>query len=128
MLEQILRLMQTSAHHGTYDVDAVMRCIVPPLNLGQHQFIAKDGVVKAWLSWAWMTPETSEAFLDGAYKVQPADWCAGGDLVFMDVIAQPGYGRALFKQVRPLFMRQDRAAWIRHAKGNRKVRICNVQR
>jgi len=135
MIDQVLRLMHRSPHHRRYTVDTIVRCIQPPLDLGQHTWVERDGQVVAWASWAWLPEDKAEAFLNDAYKLHPDDWCSGGSLVFMDFIAPPECGShamALYRQLKDTFKgipatEVSGAAWVRFAKHGKIVRVKNGQ-
>lgn len=132
MLENVLRLMCASPHHRTYTVETVMRCVAPPLDLGQHSALIRDGRLVAWASWAWMAPEKAEAFLNDDHAIRPHDWCAGERLVFMDFIAPYGHALKLYGQLRPTFKDVPAhivptASWTRFAKNGKQVRVKNGQ-
>lgn len=122
MLEQVLRLMDRSPHHRGYSVDTILRCIVPPLQLGQYAGIERGGRLVAWASWAWLPPAKAEPFLKDAYKIQPQDWCSGDALVFMDFIAPDGDALRLFGHLKRTFDAHP-AAWVRFAKHGKIVRV-----
>jgi len=124
MLEPVLHLMHLSPHHRAYTVDTMLRCIVPPLHLGQHIGIERKRKLVAWASWAWMTQDKANAFLVGDYNIQPGDWRAGESLVIMDFIAPHGDARDLHRHLRNIFATLPYAilpgaAWVRFAKHGR---------
>jgi len=130
MLEHVLNLMQRSDHHRKYSVDTILRCIVPPLERGQHTYLVRDGAVVAWASWAWLSEGKAKAFLHGAYKLQPDDWHSGENLVFMDFIAPDGHALALYGQLRRTFKGSSAsslpgASWVRFAKHGKIVQVKN---
>ena len=132
MLEHILGLMQQSDHHRNYNVDTILRCIVPPLERGQHTYLVRDGAVVAWASWAWLPECKAKAFLHDAYKLKPDDWCSGDTLVFMDFIAPGGPALALYGQLRRTFKdipasELPGASWVRFAKHGKIVKVKNGQ-
>ena len=133
VLADVLALMLSSDHHCRYTVDTVMRCIVPPIHLGQHIGVERNGRFVAWASWAWLTPSKAEAFLAGDYNIQPGDWRSGDTLVFMDFIAPDGDARALYRTLRNLFATIPAdivpgAAWVRFTKHGRIGVANNGQR
>ena len=130
MIEPVLRLMARSPHHRTYSVETVLRCIAPPLDLGQHVGIVEQGQLVAWASWAWMAPDKAEAFLQDAYTLCADDWCCGDALVFMDFIAPDGHALALYGKLRRTFKTIPQselpgASWVRFAKHGKIVRVNN---
>lgn len=132
MLQNVLRLMQASAHHRAYTVDTLLRCVLPPLDLNQHVCVIRDGRLVAWASWAWLPGDKADAFLHGDYRVQPDDWCSGERLVFMDFIAPYGHALALYGQLRRTFKDIPAhvlpgASWVRFAKQGKIVSVNNGQ-
>jgi len=132
MLEHVLNLMRRSDHHRNYSVDTILRCIVPPLERGQHTYLVRDGAVVACGSWAWLPEGKAEAFLHDAYKLKPDDWCSGDTLVFMDFIAPGGHALALYGQLRRTFKdipatELPGASWVRFAKHGKIVQVKNGQ-
>jgi len=124
-MEPILRLMAASEAHAGFMVPQILRCIVPPLRLGQHTGVVEDGVLVAWASWAFMEPGLADRFLADEHKVQPEDWCSGDRLVFMDFIAPHGHAMPLYRRLRELFGTQP-AAWVRHTR-NKRVEVFSEQ-
>jgi cytolysin-activating lysine-acyltransferase len=119
MLDQVINLMTFSDIHKVWTVDQVNRCIVPPVNLKQCTGIIEDGYLVAWVSWAFMSEEIGDKFLDGAYTMQPESWRSGDRLILMDLIAPFQHTHKLVKIVRQLFPEYPKAEWRRHTKQRR---------
>ena len=126
LIPHVLSLMADSESHSGFTVPQIIRCILPPLYLGQHTGIVEDDRLQAWCSWAFMTPEKADAFLDGNYRIQSGDWAEGTTLVFMDFIAPYGHARKLYRECRRLFGTQP-AGWIRHTKGKKRAEVFHGQ-
>ncbi len=132
MIEDVLELMNTSAHHRTYTVDTILRCIQPPLHLGQFTYVVENDCLVAWATWAWLPSDKAEAFLNDEYKLRADDWCSGENLVFMDFIAPYGHALKLYGLLRETFKDIPQselpgASWVRFAKHGKKVNVKNGQ-
>ena len=80
-------LCSQSEHHRSYSKSDAERCILPPLALRQNRFLSSDNVVTGFASWAFLTPDAAQAFVDGTRKLGSLDWDKGSELWLIDVIA-----------------------------------------
>lgn len=125
VIDHVLLLMSSSDFYCRYSVEQVVRTIFPPLHLKQHTGIVENGRLVAWCSWAFMSEDKKQQFMTAEYRVQPADWRSGKELVFMDFIAPYGHARQLCRDVRGLFQNYEGAVWLRRPKNNRQVEVKN---
>ena len=119
MLDHVINLLAQSETHHDWTVEQINRCITPPVNLHQSIGVFEDGLLVAWASWAYLSEEMSDMFLEGDYKIQPEDWRSGDVLVFMDCVAPFGHCRRIIRMCRNLFPNQTKAQWRRHQKQRR---------
>lgn len=122
MLDHVINLLAHSENHHHFTVEQINRCIIPPVNLNQCCGIVENGHLVAWCSWAFLSEEKADIFLDGIYKIQPDDWRSGDVLVIMDFVAPFGHMKKLYTLCRSLFPQNQTAKWRRHKK-NRRVEV-----
>ena len=121
MLDQVIHLLSQSETHKDFNVEQISRCIIPPVNLQQCAGLFEDGYLTGWCSWAYLSEEKADIFLEGNYKIQPDDWRSGNVLVFMDFVAPFGNFRNLYTLCRSIFPKNIKVSWRRHTKQRRVV-------
>lgn len=126
MLDHVLYLLEQSPNHVNFNIKNVNDRIIPPLYLNQHVGFIEDGLLVAWASWAFMSRDKADIFLDGQLDVRPDDWSSGDVPVFMDFVAPYGHARKLYRKCRDLFPDIAKAEWRRHTKNKRVGVVLNV--
>lgn len=126
MLDHVIHLLSQSELHKVWTVEQITRCIIPPVNLNQHAGMFENGYLVAWASWAFLSEEKSDSFLEGDMSMTPNDWRSGNVLVFMDIVAPYGHCRPLIRKCRNLFPKYPKAEWRRHTKNKRVGAMLNV--
>lgn len=123
MLDQVLTLMAQTEPYRRMPIEAVVRCVMPPLALGQHMALHDDGVLVGYVSWAYMSQNIVDKFLECSYPVQAEDWSSGNVLVFMDFVAPHGHAKILHRACRDRFPNQ-KFRYARYSR-RRKVEVMN---
>ena len=119
MLDHVINLLAQSENYKGFTVGQINRCIVPPVNLQQCAGVFENGHLVGWCSWAFLSKEKADIFLEGSYKIQPGDWRSGNVLVIMDFVAPFGDMRKLYKLCRSFFPQKIKVSWRRHSKERR---------
>lgn len=121
MLDSVVVLLSQTSTYCNWTVKQICNNIIPPIYLKQYVGIIEDKQLKAWVTWAFLSKETSELFLDGKYKLQPKDWHSGTYLVFMDFVAPYGHTKKLHRLCYNIFKDYPyrKVRWRRHIKNKR---------
>ena len=116
-LGDVVLLMANSDFHGRWFIDDLERLIIPPLELGQFYAFEVEGRVVGWASWAMLTPEAAQGYVDGTRKIQPEDWNAGDERWVIDLIAPFGNASEIIKD----FRRRSDESGLQRAKSKNVV-------
>lgn len=92
-------LMGQTATYQNYTVADLHRLLFPPISLEQYRVYYLDGRPHGFASWAFLTPEARDGYLERTRKLQPGDWNAGDELWFIDFIAPFGGVRAIVRDL-----------------------------
>lgn len=79
-------LAMRSEHHRAMRVANLRAALEPPLVLGQYRLFRFDGVPRAMITWAWLTPAAELSYVAGG-DLGPDDWAGGRSLWLIDLIA-----------------------------------------
>ena len=110
-IQTIHELMMQSPVHRKWSADGFIRYVFPPLMLKQHYF-TKDR--RAWISWAFLSPEIADGFQKRTRHLSIDDWYSGDELWFIDMIAPYGNVRELMKDIRDtVFAGHPGGKWTR---------------
>lgn len=96
--EQLLGLLMQSDIHRKWPLEGIVRCFWPPILLNQYRGHLQNGRLVSLVTWANLTDEAAEGYVNGTRKIQPDDWNAGPQLWFIDMIA-PNSAYALVREV-----------------------------
>lgn len=96
-VQTVHSLMMLSSVHRKWSADDFNRLVLPPLRLKQY-YITKDR--KAFLSWAFLTEEARDGYLNRTRKLQEYDWNNGDELWFIDFIAPYNNARTAIREIR----------------------------
>ena len=123
-LIDVLWLMDKAEVQGKFFIRDLKNVIYPPLELGQYElFYGPAGKPIGFCSWAFLTQEAREGFLDRTRPLAPLDWNAGTELWFMDFIAPYGGVREMVRQLYALHPYATVAYMARTSKENTVKRI-----
>ncbi len=76
----VLNILAQSERHRTYTVAGLERLVAPALE--NNQYFLQDGI---YISWAFLSDEAQDGFMDGSRKIQPSDWNSGPHAWVIDV-------------------------------------------
>mgnify|MGYP001193179740 CR=1 FL=1 len=116
------QLIKDSDIHSKWSVSDLQRVILPLIKAQQAYFAYKDEEVQGMVTWAWLTTETVEGYVNGTQKLSPEALTGSvGDFWCIDFIAP--YGNA--KEVNKAFKKEFRklrpditsARMLRRSKG-----------
>ena len=86
--------------HRRFPGHALTALFVPAVNTGTVRFFEdENGATAAALIWARLTDEVSERMLFDKIPPSQADWTAGDNLWFLDLLAPFGHGPALARHI-----------------------------
>ena len=84
---RIFWLWSNSGLHKSWPVALQSRFVLPAVMTGQYAIIERDGMPRAYCSWAWLTLEAETRLVLDPNTLEPQDWTAGNRLWFVDWIA-----------------------------------------
>jgi cytolysin-activating lysine-acyltransferase len=119
-LESVIYLMLNSEIHKQWTLTDIQRLIIPPIAIKQCQILYRDNAPAAYMSWAYLTKEASEGYINKTRFLQPEDWNAGVDRWIIDFIAPFG---ELMPLVRELRKRDDLLPHARHMRAKDRI-VC----
>ncbi|MBT8458636.1 MAG: toxin-activating lysine-acyltransferase [Boseongicola sp.] len=79
-------LAMRSAHHRKMSVSILQAALEPPILLGQYKIFRFDGIPRGALTWAWLSQDAEERYLEGE-GFTFADWKSGDRLWIIDLMA-----------------------------------------
>ncbi|MEH6633719.1 MAG: toxin-activating lysine-acyltransferase [Halopseudomonas aestusnigri] len=83
---KIMWLWSNSTLHKSWPVALQTRFVLPPVLQNQFTILERDGVPRAYCSWAWLNLETETKFILDPNSLEPEDWSCGDRLWFIDCI------------------------------------------
>lgn len=114
-IEQLLELLMQSPIHRKWPLEGIVRCFWPPLLLNQYRGRIENGKLVWLVTWATLTDEAGDGLISGKRPLQSADWNAGKNLWFVDVIG-PGRGREMIREMEALFAGRYPCAYSRRTR------------
>lgn len=118
-LRDITELCLGSDVHRNWFIKDIERLFIEPLKADQARLFYKDGKVIGFISWAFLSYEAEDAFVNGKRKLQSEDWKSGNRVYVIDCIAPYGdvglIGRWMREYLEPLgpSLNTDRCYWLR---------------
>jgi hemolysin-activating ACP:hemolysin acyltransferase len=85
-LETTLSILSTSPIHKKYTIEDINRLVIPPLKLNQYRIYKLEPDSLCYLSWAYLSPEVTEKYICGDYKLTSEDWNSGNMLWLINVV------------------------------------------
>jgi cytolysin-activating lysine-acyltransferase len=119
ILGDITELCLGSAIHKNWYIKDIERLFIVPLEMDQARLFYRDGKVIGFISWAFLSYEAEDSFLNRSRKLQSEDWKSGQRIYIMDLIAPYGdagnIGRWMREYLTPYgpSFNTDRAFWVR---------------
>lgn len=92
----VIWLLGRSEPHRKWLIADIDRYVIPPLVLNQAWLFLRGQRPVGFFSWAHLTLEVEQSYIDGSRLVEPEDWNAGDRRWSMDVIAPFGDLRTIF--------------------------------
>ena len=117
-LESIIYLMLHSEVHKWWTINDIQRLVIPPIALKQCQILYRDNKPAAYMSWAYLTKEASEGYINKTRFLQAGDWNAGVDRWVIDFIAPFGKLMPLYRELRK---REDLLPYAKHMRARDRV-------
>lgn len=122
-LADITRLMATGPHYKNWPLKSIERLIVPPVNLTQYKLFRHAKKTVGFVTWAFMSEESSISFDHGTRLLQPSDFSSGDRLWVMDFCvsseAPKGLPQKMVRYIRNTF--KGRQFWWRRANKETKL-------
>ncbi|MFQ1702712.1 toxin-activating lysine-acyltransferase [Loktanella agnita] len=84
---RIFWLWSNSGLHKSWPVALQSRFVLPAVMTGQYAILEREGVPRAYCSWAWVTLEVETRFVIDPNSLRPEDWTGGDRLWFVDWVA-----------------------------------------
>lgn len=84
---RIFWLWSNSDLHKSWPVALQSRFVLPAVMTDQYAIIERDGIPRAYCSWAWLTLEAETRYILNPNTLEPRDWTGGDRLWFVDWIA-----------------------------------------
>lgn len=107
MIEKILSLMSRSEVHKKFTVEDIGRLIIPAIIHNKVRFYVDNGKMVGFTTFAFLSPEAEEGYLNGTRKLQPSDFKGEeGNMWFIDFVAPFGHTRPFVKALRKEFSSQ----------------------
>ena len=123
-------LYMRSPRYANWPVKALRLFIQPPIDLKQGRLFHHDGIPRAACTWAHLSPEVEEAWVNGDLP-KPAQWLSGDSLWLMDIVAPYGQGsggQALRAFMRNLPEKITRFRYLRVDKSGKLKKIVEIKR
>lgn len=84
-------LFLRTPRYANLTLDQVRSVLQPPLDLRFFHLHTIDGVPRAGITWAFLSPQAEQKILL-SQRLEPVDWLSGKQVWIMDVIAPYGQG------------------------------------
>ena len=106
-----MALLEDAPVQQQYPLRVLYMRLWPAMQHQHYELIWQDGHPVAYVNWAWLTPETSVTYRDTQCLLTEADWVAGDQLWFMEIIAQKQAMVPLLQSLSLRFASGVRAQW-----------------
>jgi cytolysin-activating lysine-acyltransferase len=93
----LMTQIPSKRHHFYIDIDWQ---IMPPLILNQAKLYIKEGVPRAYVSWASVSDDVQKRLAKGDMRLAPCEWKSGEHLWIMNLVSPFGSPEAMIKEVR----------------------------
>lgn len=90
LLGEVVAVMMNSPLHSKYAISDVINNFLPPLDLGQFRIYKKNNKPVALLTWAYLSEEIENKYMNEQYDLKLEDWNSGDRLWFIDFMAPFG--------------------------------------
>jgi hemolysin-activating ACP:hemolysin acyltransferase len=110
-LGAFMALLEDAPVQQQYPLRVLYMRLWPAMQHQQYELMWQGGHPVAYVNWAWLTPETSVTYRDTQCLLTEADWVAGDQLWFMELIAKNGSLLALVQLLARRFKRGTEVQW-----------------
>jgi len=90
VLGRVIWLLTQSLPHRRWEIGTIDDLILEPIRQKQFKLYVKEHVPQAFVTWAMMSGESEEHFLETLSPLRKKDWTSGDNLWVMDIIAPFG--------------------------------------
>ncbi|MGV2018160.1 toxin-activating lysine-acyltransferase [Agrobacterium sp. 22-223-1] len=133
LLGELVYLMLASDLHRKYFINDIGSVFFPPIDLNQFRIYHRNGGPVGFVTWASLSKEIEDRYLNTNYILRPDDWGSGDRILFMDLIAPFGDGKNIVRDLRKnvfpdiaarsFRVRRDSKPRVRHLHGINYGRI-----
>ena len=95
VLGRAVWLMTKSVPHRHWEIGMVDDLLLEPIRQKQFKLYMKEHVPQAFVSWAMMSDESEEFFIQSLSTLRQKDWSSGDNLWIMDILAPFGGHQAV---------------------------------
>ncbi len=110
-LGAFMALLEDAPVQQRYPLRVLYMRLWPAMQHQQYELMWQDGHPVAYVNWAWLTLETSVTYRDTQCLLTEADWVAGDQLWFMEIIAVKENLMPFLKRLRHRFSSDIQAHW-----------------
>ncbi|MGB8598828.1 MAG: toxin-activating lysine-acyltransferase [Burkholderiales bacterium] len=117
----LMNHIPSQRHHFYIDIDWH---IMPPLILNQAKLFMKEGVPRAYVSWALVNDDIQQRLAQGDTRLAPREWKCGNNLWLIDLVTPFGSPEAVIKELREqIFPTQSIKAVLLNPKTGKLQRV-----
>lgn len=91
---ELMFLVLRSRFHRETPVRNIRLSFQPAIDLGFYKIFRADGVPRAAVTWAFLSPEVERRYMQG-YFMQPQEWVSGKQMWVVEIVAPYGQGTAV---------------------------------
>ena len=113
---EVVWLMRYSTLHFNQSIIETHRLILPAIDTGQCRVYRKAGKIFGFVSWAFLTEEAEQGYIESTRKLAPEDWNAGDRMWIVDIIFPFGGfdSESVREDFRNQFPEDAEASWLRY--------------
>lgn len=100
ILGDITWLMMESPWNRGRKVADFARLILPPIKHRQFRLFHEGNIPIAFISWALLSPEAEQRYLDDPYSLEPEDWMSGKSIYLVDFVTSKNTMRKISPYLR----------------------------
>ncbi len=110
-LGAFMALLEDAPVQQQYPLRVLYMRLWPAMQQQQYELMWQDGHPVAYVNWAWLTQRMSASYRDTQCLLAEADWVAGEQLWFMEIIAHKKAMVPLMQSLSYRFASGARAQW-----------------
>ncbi len=104
-------LLEDAPVQQQYPLRVLYMRLWPAMQHQHYELMWRNGHPVAYVNWAWLTCATSHTYRDTQCMLNEADWIAGEQLWFMELIAKNGELLSLMQRLSYLFAQGIEVQW-----------------